>query len=79
MIEVEHLSKVYGSTPRFGCHLGMGRGCGFFGSQAGKLTMQLAVLATSGMAQIAGYDIRKLISGATAVGYCRNTPPLLSG
>jgi ABC-2 type transport system ATP-binding protein len=85
MIEVEHLSKIYGST------LGIqdvtfsvepGEIVGFLGPNGAGKTTTMRILAgylpaTSGTARIAGYDVHEnSLAVRQRIGYLPETPPL---
>lgn len=85
MIEVEHLSKVYGSTPAIQdvtFSVEPGEIVGFLGPNGAGKTTTMRILAgylpaTSGMARIAGYDVHEnSLAVRQRIGYLPETPPL---
>jgi ABC-2 type transport system ATP-binding protein len=85
MIEVEHLSKIYGSTPAiqdvtFGVE--PGEILGFLGPNGAGKTTTMRILAgylpaSSGTARIAGYDVHEnSMAVRRRIGYLPETPPL---
>ncbi|MEL6437850.1 MAG: ABC transporter ATP-binding protein [Cyanobacteria bacterium J06621_8] len=84
-IEVEHLSKVYGSTTAIeDIHFSVAAGeiIGFLGPNGAGKTTTMRILAgylpaTSGTAKIAGYDVhRQSMQVRRSIGYLPETPPL---
>ncbi|HEY9767371.1 MAG TPA: ABC transporter ATP-binding protein [Coleofasciculaceae cyanobacterium] len=84
-IEVEHLSKVYGSTTAIeDIHFSVAAGeiIGFLGPNGAGKTTTMRILAgylpaTSGTARIAGYDVhRHSMQVRRLIGYLPETPPL---
>ncbi len=84
-IEVEHLSKVYGSTTAIeDIHFSVAAGeiIGFLGPNGAGKTTTMRILAgylpaTSGTARIAGYDVhRHSMQVRRCIGYLPETPPL---
>ncbi|MGF1591555.1 MAG: ABC transporter ATP-binding protein [Pleurocapsa sp.] len=84
-IEVEHLSKVYGSTTAIeDIHFSVAEGeiIGFLGPNGAGKTTTMRILAgylpaTSGTARIAGYDVhRHSMQVRRCIGYLPETPPL---
>ena len=84
-IEVEHLSKVYGSTVAIeDVHFSVDAGeiIGFLGPNGAGKTTTMRILAgylpaTSGTAKIAGYDVhRNSMQVRSRIGYLPETPPL---
>ena len=84
-IEVEHLSKVYGSTTAIeDVHFSVNAGeiIGFLGPNGAGKTTTMRILAgylpaTSGTAIIAGYDVhRHSMQVRRHIGYLPETPPL---
>ena len=84
-IEVEHLSKVYGSTVAIeDIHFSVDEGeiLGFLGPNGAGKTTTMRILAgylpaTSGTAKIAGYDIhRHSMQVRRQIGYLPEIPPL---
>ncbi|WP_019509032.1 ABC transporter ATP-binding protein [Pleurocapsa sp. PCC 7319] len=87
-IEVEHLSKVYGSTVAIeDVHFSVDAGeiIGFLGPNGAGKTTTMRILAgylpaTSGTAKIAGYDVhRNSMQVRSRIGYLPETPPLYTG
>jgi ABC-2 type transport system ATP-binding protein len=85
MIEVEHLSKVYGSTPAIQdvtFTVEPGEILGFLGPNGAGKTTTMRILsgylpATSGTARIAGYDVHEAsMTVRRRIGYLPETPPL---
>ena len=85
MIEVEQLSKVYGSTPAVQdvtFSVEPGEIMGFLGPNGAGKTTTMRILAgylpaTSGTARIAGYDVHeKSLAVRQRIGYLPETPPL---
>lgn len=85
MIEVEHLSKVYGSTPAIqdlSFRVEPGEILGLLGPNGAGKTTTLRILAgylpaTSGTAQIAGYEVHAdPMAVRQRIGYLPETPPL---
>lgn len=85
MIEVEHLSKVYGSTPAIQdvtFAVEPGEILGFLGPNGAGKTTTMRILtgylpATSGTARIAGYDVHEAsMAVRRRIGYLPETPPL---
>ncbi|MBD2136486.1 ABC transporter ATP-binding protein [Anabaena sp. FACHB-1237] len=85
MIEVEHLSKVYGSTPAITdvtFRVEPGEIVGFLGPNGAGKTTTMRVLsgylpATSGTARIAGYDVHdQSLAVRQRIGYLPENPPL---
>ena len=85
MIEVEHLSKIYGSIPAiqdvtFGVE--PGEILGFLGPNGAGKTTTMRILAgylpaSSGTARIAGYDVHEdSMAVRRRIGYLPETPPL---
>ena len=84
-IEVEHLSKVYGSTTAIeDVHFSVAAGeiIGFLGPNGAGKTTTMRILAgylpaTTGTAKIAGYDVhRHSMQVRRRIGYLPETPPL---
>ncbi|MEL6930649.1 MAG: ABC transporter ATP-binding protein [Cyanobacteria bacterium J06633_1] len=84
-IEVEHLSKVYGSTTAIkDIHFSVDEGeiVGFLGPNGAGKTTTMRILAgylpaTAGTARIAGYDVhRHSLEVRRRIGYLPETPPL---
>lgn len=84
-IEVEHLSKVYGSTTAIeDIHFSVDRGeiIGFLGPNGAGKTTTMRILAgylaaTTGTARIAGYDVhRHSMQVRRRIGYLPEVPPL---
>ena len=87
MIEVEHLSKVYGSTPAITdvtFNVEQGEILGFLGPNGAGKTTTMRILtgylpATSGTARIAGFDVHEnSLFVRQKIGYLPETPPLYS-
>ncbi|NEO32824.1 MAG: ABC transporter ATP-binding protein [Symploca sp. SIO3C6] len=85
MIEVEHLSKIYGSTPAIQdvtFKVEAGEILGFLGPNGAGKTTTMRILAgylpaTSGTARIADYDVHEHSMAARGrIGYLPETPPL---
>ncbi|HEY9650332.1 MAG TPA: ABC transporter ATP-binding protein [Coleofasciculaceae cyanobacterium] len=85
MIEVEHLSKIYGSTPAIQdvtFEVEPGEILGFLGPNGAGKTTTMRILAgylpaTSGTARIAGYDVHEhSMAVRSRIGYLPETPPL---
>jgi ABC-2 type transport system ATP-binding protein len=85
MIEVQHLSKIYGSTVAISdVHFSVAKGeiLGFLGPNGAGKTTTMRILAgyipaTSGTACIAGYDIHQdSLKVRQNIGYLPETPPL---
>jgi ABC-2 type transport system ATP-binding protein len=85
MIEVEHLSKIYGSTPAIQdvtFDVEPGEILGFLGPNGAGKTTTMRILAgylpaTSGTARIAGYDVHEnSMDVRRRIGYLPETPPL---
>ena len=85
MIEVEHLSKVYGSTTAIAditFAVESGEILGFLGPNGAGKTTTMRILtgylpATSGTAKVAGYDINTdSMAVRQRIGYLPETPPL---
>lgn len=85
MIEVEHLSKIYGSTPAIQdvtFSVAPGEIVGFLGPNGAGKTTTMRILAgylpaTSGTARIAGYDVHESsMAVRQRIGYLPETPPL---
>ncbi|MDF5725597.1 MAG: ABC transporter ATP-binding protein [Rhizonema sp. PD37] len=85
MIEVEHLSKVYGSTPAITdvtFNVEQGEILGFLGPNGAGKTTTMRILtgylpATSGTARIAGFDVHdNSLFVRQKIGYLPETPPL---
>ena len=85
MIEVEHLSKIYGSTPGIQdvtFSVEPGEIVGFLGPNGAGKTTTMRILAgylpaTSGTARIAGYDVHEnSLAVRQRIGYLPETPPL---
>lgn len=84
-IEVEHLSKVYGSTTAIeDVHFSVEAGeiVGFLGPNGAGKTTTMRILAgylpaTAGTAKIAGYDVhREAMAVRRCIGYLPENPPL---
>jgi ABC-2 type transport system ATP-binding protein len=84
-IEVEHLSKVYGSTTAIeDIHFSVDAGeiIGFLGPNGAGKTTTMRILAgylpaTAGTARVAGYDVhRHSMKVRRHIGYLPETPPL---
>lgn len=85
MIEVEHLSKIYGSTPAISdvtFNVEKGEILGFLGPNGAGKTTTMRILAgylpaTSGTARIAGFDVHEnSLAVRQRIGYLPETPPL---
>lgn len=85
MIEVEHLSKTYGSTPAIQdvtFAVEEGEILGFLGPNGAGKTTTMRILAgylpaTTGTARIAGYDVHEnSMAVRQKIGYLPETPPL---
>lgn len=85
MIEVENLSKIYGSTPAIQdvtFTVEPGEILGFLGPNGAGKTTTMRILAgylpaTSGTARIAGYDVHEdSMEVRRQIGYLPETPPL---
>lgn len=85
MIEVEHLSKVYGTTPAIQdvtFEVAKGEILGFLGPNGAGKTTTMRILAgflpaTSGTARIAGYDVHEdSMAVRQRIGYLPENPPL---
>lgn len=85
MIEVEHLSKIYGATPAISdvtFHVEAGEILGFLGPNGAGKTTTMRILtgylpATSGTARIAGFDVHEnSLAVRQKIGYLPETPPL---
>ncbi|MBD2665966.1 ABC transporter related [Richelia sinica FACHB-800] len=85
MIEVEHLSKIYGSTPAITdvtFSVDQGEILGLLGPNGAGKTTTMRILtgylpATSGTAKIAGYDVHEdSLAVRQRIGYLPETPPL---
>src|SRR4028118_116331 len=87
MIEVEHLSKIYGSTSAIQdvtFKVEPGEILGFLGPNGAGKTTTMRILAgylpaSSGTASIAGYDVHEdSMAVRRSIGYLPETPPLYS-
>jgi len=85
MIEVEHLSKTYGSTPAIqdvSFSVEPGEILGFLGPNGAGKTTTMRILtgylpANSGTARVAGYDVHEdSMAVRQRIGYLPETPPL---
>ncbi|MDF2387581.1 ABC transporter ATP-binding protein [Nostoc ellipsosporum NOK] len=85
MIEVEHLSKTYGSTPAItdiSFNVEAGEILGFLGPNGAGKTTTMRILAgylpaTNGTARIAGFDVHEnSLAVRQRIGYLPETPPL---
>lgn len=85
MIEVEHLSKIYGSTPAIHdvtFRVEPGEILGFLGPNGAGKTTTMRILAgyvpaTSGTARVAGYDVHEQsLEVRRRIGYLPENPPL---
>ncbi|ABA23829.1 ABC transporter-like protein [Trichormus variabilis ATCC 29413] len=85
MIEVEHLSKIYGSTPAITdvtFSVEPGEIVGFLGPNGAGKTTTMRILAgylpaSSGTAKIAGFDVHEnSLAVRQRIGYLPETPPL---
>ncbi|MEH2382248.1 MAG: ABC transporter ATP-binding protein [Nostoc sp.] len=85
MIEVEHLSKIYGSTPAITdvtFSVEPGEILGLLGPNGAGKTTTMRILAgylpaTNGNARIAGYDVHEnSLAVRQRIGYLPETPPL---
>ncbi|MBF2006206.1 ABC transporter ATP-binding protein [Chlorogloeopsis fritschii PCC 9212] len=85
MIEVEHLSKIYGSTPAITdvtFNVEKGEILGFLGPNGAGKTTTMRILAgylpaSSGTARIAGFDVHEnSLAVRQKIGYLPETPPL---
>ncbi|MEH1838865.1 MAG: ABC transporter ATP-binding protein [Nostoc sp.] len=85
MIEIEHLSKIYGSTPAItDVTFSVERGeiLGLLGPNGAGKTTTMRILAgylpaTNGNARIAGYDVHEnSLAVRQRIGYLPETPPL---
>ncbi|PAX55888.1 ABC transporter ATP-binding protein [Brunnivagina elsteri] len=85
MIEVEHLSKIYGSTPAITdvtFNVEEGEILGFLGPNGAGKTTTMRILsgylpATNGTAKIAGFDVHEnSLSVRQKIGYLPENPPL---
>ncbi len=85
MIEVEHLSKIYGATPAIQdvtFSVEQGEILGFLGPNGAGKTTTMRILtgylpASSGTARIAGFDVHEdSMAVRQRIGYLPETPPL---
>jgi ABC-2 type transport system ATP-binding protein len=85
MIEVEHLSKIYGSTPAISdvtFNVEAGEILGFLGPNGAGKTTTMRILAgylpaTKGTARVAGFDVHEnSLSVRQKIGYLPENPPL---
>jgi ABC-2 type transport system ATP-binding protein len=85
MIEVEHLSKIYGSTPAITdvtFNVEEGEILGFLGPNGAGKTTTMRILsgylpATNGTAKVAGFDVHEnSLSVRQKIGYLPENPPL---
>ncbi|MBZ8180561.1 ABC transporter ATP-binding protein [Oscillatoria salina] len=85
MIEVEHLSKIYGSTPAIQdvtFSVEKGEILGFLGPNGAGKTTTMRILtgylpATTGTARVAGYDVHESsLEVRRRIGYLPEIPPL---
>jgi ABC-2 type transport system ATP-binding protein len=85
MIEVEHLSKIYGSTPAITdvtFNVEEGEILGFLGPNGAGKTTTMRILsgylpATNGTAKIAGFDVHEnSLAVRQKIGYLPENPPL---
>ncbi|MDX2098144.1 MAG: ABC transporter ATP-binding protein [Leptolyngbyaceae cyanobacterium bins.59] len=85
MIEVDHLSKVYGATPAIrdvSFQVEAGEILGFLGPNGAGKTTTMRILAgylpaTTGTARVAGYDVHEnSMAVRQRIGYLPETPPL---
>lgn len=85
MIEVEHLSKIYGATPAIqdiDFSVEKGEIVGFLGPNGAGKTTTMRILsgyipATTGTAKIAGYDVHEQsMQVRRSIGYLPENPPL---
>ncbi len=85
MIEVEHLSKIYGSTIAIhdvAFNVSEGEILGFLGPNGAGKTTTMRILAgyipaTTGTAKIAGFDVHdRSMEVRSRIGYLPETPPL---
>ncbi|MBE9041808.1 ATP-binding cassette domain-containing protein, partial [Oscillatoriales cyanobacterium LEGE 11467] len=88
MIEVDRLSKIYGSTPAIEdvtFSVGEGEILGFLGPNGAGKTTTMRILAgflpaTAGTARVAGYDVHdRSMDVRRRIGYLPETPPLYPG
>ena len=88
MIEVEQLSKIYGSTPAIEnvtFSVEEGEILGFLGPNGAGKTTTMRILtgflpATTGTARVAGYDVHdRSMEVRRRIGYLPETPPLYPG
>ncbi|NJL02509.1 MAG: ABC transporter ATP-binding protein [Spirulinaceae cyanobacterium SM2_1_0] len=88
MIEVEHLSKVYGTTPAIqdiAFSVAAGEILGFLGPNGAGKTTTMRILAgylpaTTGTARIDGYDVHEQsLAVRQRIGYLPEVPPLYPG